>query len=426
MTPPALAQIDACAFYERFVTIAEKPTNHYKEGKEWPCSCPQCGGTDRASFWESGRFCCVRGCQAHASNPYWFLIDVLHYDHLQAMTECDDMMFQLDFLNREPVRLPLFLTRDEPPCSAWQDAARAFCHAAEKCLWGPKGESALRYLHSRGLRDEIIRQAQMGLCPDWYKAPLEHWGLSAEQLGKSDDPQIKIPRGIVIPWFVGGQLWKIQLRRPEPGPDGKKYKEILGSSECLYNVDSLKAGQPALLAESELDALSAQQEAGDLVSCLATGSASKGQQNRLALARLRTASIVLQAFDDDAAGEAGAEEWREALPEGRCTRWAPLAHDINQMLQEGQPVREWVVAGLQMISPDRQPEQGGGRTPEPPPALSWPWWEDHLHSMEERIAAFQARPCASCGGREWMMDEDGLLVCPCIVPKRMEARLLNL
>jgi hypothetical protein len=419
--PPAL---DACAFYERFVTIAEKPTNHYKEGKEWPCSCPQCGGTDRASFWESGRFCCVRGCQAHASNPYWFCVDVLHYDHMQAATECgDDMMLALDIFSREPVRLPLFLVRDEPPCSAWQDAAHAFCHAAEKCLWGPKGQSAREYLHSRGLRDEIIRQAHLGLCPDWYKAPLEHWGLSPEQLGKEEDPQIKIPRGLVIPWFVGGQLWKVQLRRPEPGPDGKKYKEILGSSECLYNVDSLKPGQPALLAESELDALSAQQEAGDLVSCLATGSTSKALTSRWIGRLAQQASHVLQSFDDDEAGEAGAEEWREALPEALCTRWAPLAHDINQMLQEGLPVREWVVAGLQM-----QPEQGGGRTPEPPPALStWPWWEDHLHTLEERIAVFQSRPCASCGGIDWMIDpEDGLLVCPCITVKRLASRLLDL
>lgn len=410
-----LTSTDISSFYERFVVLAGKPTNS-REGLEWACSCPQCGGEDRASFWESGRFCCVRGCQAHASNPYGFCIDVLRYDHQQAATECDDMLLSLDWLNREPVRLPLILTREEPPCSAWQEMARAFCQAAEKCLWGPKGETARAYLHSRGLTDQTVRQAHLGLCPDWYKAPLEQWGLDASQLGKEEDPQIKIPRGIVIPWQADGHLWKIQLRRPVPGPDGKKYKEILGSSDCLYNVDTVRPGQPVLLTESELDALSASQEAGDLVSCVATGSAARGLA-RSVRARLVQASCILQCFDDDRAGERGALAWSEALQE-KVVRWLPLAHDINAMLcEDPQSVRPWIIAGLQTA------EQGEISAPDIPPALpveTWPWWENHLHSLEEQIAVFQSRPCISCGQPHgWMIDpEDGLLVCPCILQKR--------
>ncbi len=411
----ASASVEARSFYERYVMVAGKPTNS-REGKEWACSCPLCGGVDRASFWESGRFCCVRGCQAHASSPYWFLRDVLRYDHHQACYElgCDP----LD-AGARPARppLPLCLTKDEPPNQRWQEAAQAFCRAAENYLWSAKGETALHYLHARRLNDETIRQAHLGLCPDWYKAPLEAWGLSPEQLGKEDDPQIKIPRGIVIPWFVDGALWKIQLRRPAPGPDGKKYKEVLGSAECLYHLDSLSAGRPALLVESELDALSAQQEAGDLLACLATGSTSKALTPRT-LAQLAQAAHILQCFDTDDAGERGAQEWIQALSSERCTRWTPWAHDVNQMLQDRQPVRLWIETGLQMISTENEPVQGDRSVP--PARTSWPYWENHLHSLEERIALFCSRPCAGCGGYDWMLDTDGLLVCPCVVEKRQK------
>src|SRR5581483_8956312 len=132
MLPLALSQIDVKAFYERFVTIAGKPTRHYREGLEWACSCPVCGGTDRASFFASGRFVCVRGtCKnAHASSPYWFLRDVLHYDHSQACFELG--LDPLEVFGKSFSKLPLFLVRDEAPGKLWQEAAHAFCQAAEK------------------------------------------------------------------------------------------------------------------------------------------------------------------------------------------------------------------------------------------------------------------------------------------------------
>lgn len=46
-------------------------------------------------------------------------------------------------------------------------------------------------------------------------------------------------------------------------------------------------------------------------------------------------------------------------------------------------------------------------------------------NMEERVAAFVAHPCESCGGYEWLIDpEDGLLICPCLAYARAKnARL---
>lgn len=353
---PVLQSIDIRAFYERHGCIVSgKPTNS-REGKEWAASCPRCGGRDRFSFWESGRFHCIRGCGWHGSSPYWFLRDE-NYSHSQA---CDDLgidpsaLFESDSYSHVATPLPLFLTRDEPPCQKWQDAAHAFCQAAEKCFWSDKGETARTYLHTRRFTDATIKQAHLGLCPDWYKAPLTDWGLSPEQIGKEDDPQIKIPRGIVIPWYVDGAIWKIQLRRP----DGQ-YFEVLGSSECLYNVDSFQPGRAVLLVESEFDALAAQQEASDLVASVATGSTTKALTGRW-IAKLLRASHILQAFDDDEAGERGAQAWLHVLPEDLCTRWTPWAHDVNDMLRDEQPLKTWIATGLQI-------EKSELHKPEPPP-----------------------------------------------------------
>src|SRR5579885_641457 len=139
---PALS-IDIRAFYEAHGAIVSgKPTNS-KEGKEYACSCPRCGGIDRASFWESGRFCCVRGCRAHASSPYWFLRDIKGFDHRQACQELDlDPQEAFSNSRSDMSPLPLFLLKNEPPSQKWMEQAAVFCRMAEKYLWSSKGETA--------------------------------------------------------------------------------------------------------------------------------------------------------------------------------------------------------------------------------------------------------------------------------------------
>lgn len=342
----AVSQIDAKAFFESHgCVVSGKPTNS-KEGREYASSCPICSGVDRFSFWpETGRWHCIRGCGIHGSSVYWFARDVLGMTHQQALTELGVDISDIDSYSHSPqVKLPLFLLTDEPPCSAWIDAAHTFCHMAEKYLWSAKGETALAYLHSRGFTDQTIKQAHLGLCPDWYKAPLEDWGLDASQLMKTDDPLIKIPRGIVIPYYVNGSIHKIQLRRP----DGT-YFEILGSSEPLYSLAPIE-DRPVLLVESEFDALSAHQEASDLICCVATGGTPKGRNPRN-VTQLHMASKILQGFDDDPAGEKAAAEWQELIPS--IIRHAPWAHDVNDMLKDELPIRAWVELGLSNCEPEQ-------------------------------------------------------------------------
>ena len=97
------------------------------------------------------------------------------------------------------------------------------------------------------------------------------------------------------------------------------------------------------MVEGELDALTIEQEAGDLVTAVATG-ATGGARRMHWLARLALCSVVLVAYDADAAGEAAAGYWLEVLDNGR--RWRPYWEDVNAMAQDGADVRAWVAVGV--------------------------------------------------------------------------------
>jgi hypothetical protein len=66
--------------------------------------------------------------------------------------------------------------------------------------------------------------------------------------------------------------------------------------------------------------------------------------------RMKRAPWVLIAYDDDLAGssgtragDAGAVYWVRTLLQ--AIRWTPWAHDVNEMLQRGQDLRQWVELG---------------------------------------------------------------------------------
>lgn len=388
----ALANIDVKAFFERQgAVVSGKPTNS-REGREYSASCPVCGGVDRFKFWpDTGRWNCIRGCGIHGSSVYWWCCDVLKLNHHQACEELGIDPADLEYGgSTKKVILPLYLTNDDPPCKKWMEAAHAFCQRAEKYLWTSAGESTREYLHSRGLKDETIKNAHIGYCPRWYKEELVIWGLSPEQLGREDDPMIKVPEGIVLPWFVNGDIWKVSIRRP----DGN-YFQVLGSSDALYNVDTLKPGSPAMLFEGEFDALSAQQEAGDLVACVATGSSVKGQTPRW-VARLLLAQPLFLAFDKDDAGEKGAAEWLKKCTKGKAYRWTPWAHDCNDMLKQQQPIRLWVETGLQLVQ--RKPEEQKKEIALPACIVAAPWYKPgttDFHQIEKQAYAWVFEGCTS-------------------------------
>jgi DNA primase len=161
------------------------------------------------------------------------------------------------------------------------------------------------------------------------------WGLTRSS-------PIWLPPGIVVPWHIDGNVWRVNIRRLSGNP---KYIGPAGSRNGLYGADGLRVrpDRPVALVEGEFDALSLQQEAGDLITAVATGSTTGARRPRW-IALLAQAPVVLISFDLDEAGEKAARYWLDILPQAR--RWKPYWEDVNAMLRDGVSLRSWLAAGL--------------------------------------------------------------------------------
>jgi hypothetical protein len=184
------------------------------------------------------------------------------------------------------------------------------------------------------------------------------WGLPPPGSGHGDQgrKRIWLPRGITLPWYVDGGLWRLNVRRPltpaQIASGQAKYMGPAGFANALYNADALRSGRgpcpAAVLVEGEIDALTIAQACGNEIAAVATGSTAGARRIRW-VARLALAPAVLVAFDWDEtqeganAGERAAAWWLNALP--NACRLRPLLHDVNS-LPDPQDVRAWIARAL--------------------------------------------------------------------------------
>jgi DNA primase len=304
-------------------------------GGEYTGPCPWCGGRDRFRVWpdaeKPGYWC--RQCD-RKGDAIQYLRD---HDGLSFREACDRLGQPLPEAPRQH-SIPKHPPLAEAPSARWQANAQTFIEACEQVLWTPAGAHARAYLHRRGLQDETIRAARLGYHAGERWEDPERWGLSA------DHKKIYLLRGIVFPWWVGSEVWKITFRRDGKDiPKDERYKPIAGGSNTLYRVETLRPNAPAMLVEGTLDALSIMQEADDLTAVVAGGTTG-GRLERW-LGRLALSSTILVSFDADEAGEQAAAWWLKALG-AKAKRWRPYWDDPNAMLQDGADLRAWVRAGV--------------------------------------------------------------------------------
>ena len=321
---------------------------------EYHSNCPFCGGTDRFIMRpEIGTYSCAirsSGCD-ESGDCIDFLRNYMHMTTYEAR-EFLGLEQNADFAPSKPVASSQN-GKECPPPARWQDAGTNLVRIAEAGLWSSAGKDMLAYLHARGLGDEIIRKKRLGYVPlqsngRFYESSLESWGLDPLTCAKD---AVRVPTGILIPWFEGNTLWRLALKRPDQ-PRGQNYGQVLGSGEGLFNVDAIQYDFPAMIVEGEFCAMAIDQEAGDLISCVATGSTTRARLSRW-VAELNLASFNLQSFDEDEGGDAGSEYWENTLR--KCQRWSPwISKDPNDLLmrkyfewvKEGFSVREWVEGGI--------------------------------------------------------------------------------
>lgn len=228
----------------------------------------------------------------------------------------------------------------EAPCQEWQTSAKAFVKYCMDILWSEQGHQALDYLRGRGFMDETIKTAQLGYNPTKLRQSADKWGLKQNS---------SLAPGIVIPWILGENLWRITIR-DETVPTGVKegrYKQVAGGSNGLYFGYTLGYDRPVILVEGEFDALSIAQECGHHVSPVATGT-TEGSHTARWIVALAVKDMVLVAFDAEEKGDKAADWWLKRLENAHRLR--PWWEDANQMLRDGiDLLNDWILPRIESI-----------------------------------------------------------------------------
>ena len=306
-------------------------------GGEWSGPCPFCGGTDRFRVWPN------------APRPrYWCRVCGRHGDAIQYLRDRYGLSFR-EACERVGARPPeagsltsALRLSPGPPSGAWQDTARALLSECVGVLNGPRGQAAREYLHSRGLDDKTIWRARLGLNLE------ERW------VGKT-----RLDRGILIPWFLEGDIWAINVRRWDGVPLGDpKYRALAGSVKALYGAAHLQGVHLAFVCEGEFDALLLQQEIEGKVAAGAVAVGGTAGLHDAAVLYLLGCTRILVCGDNDRAGEAFAARWRSLSTRVRVVRVPAGYHDLTDFYQRGGRLRDWAeyqVARLQALEGTGEP-----------------------------------------------------------------------
>ena len=177
------------------------------------------------------------------------------------------------------------------------DALALVTEAAGR-LWTPEGTEALAYLHNRGLTDETIRAARLGV-------------VASVSIPTREGDRCYQARGVVIPWFDGDRLALVKIRQPEGSKP--KYAEAFRDRPGIFPDPAvIEPGGPLVIVEGEFDALLLGQELRDLAAVVTLGSASS-RPDLATRAEMLAAAPWYIATDADEAGDKAASGW----PAGR-------------------------------------------------------------------------------------------------------------
>ena len=222
------------------------------------------------------------------------------------------------------------------PPNAWRARALEFVHQAIATLWTEEGDRARAYLVGRGFLEETLRVWRIGFQPDEQRfASAADWALD----GKS----VWLPRGIVIPWFMGEDIWQVKVRT-NARDSKERYKAVRGGHPLLYGADTLVPGSPAVMAEGELDTLLLWQAVHDRTATVSLGSASRWPTRYGALL-LAQATPLLLAYDADSEGQRGAERLQQLAPRARRIT-VPVGKDVGEFVESGGRVKAWITYEL--------------------------------------------------------------------------------
>lgn len=321
-------------------------------GGEYSSPCPFCkDGKDRFLIWpqrfnknteyQGGRYSC-RVCQKYG-DAITFLRDFygLSYRDACAKLKLIPKKRQSNAIFKQPNQ-PSFVA--DPP-TLWMDKAAKFiewCHS--KLMSNP---SALANVQARGFTLDSLVRYKIGLNPGDirghdFRKDRQNWGLEPELKKDGTFRKLWLPVGFTIPTFSSdGQVVKIKVRRTswKEGDTLPKYVEVSGSkpSPSVFGNAQLPVG---LVLESEFDGLLIQQEASDLIYCVALGGSTKSVDAHTD-SLLRSTKCILFLPDFDQAGALAWVKWKRQFPKIHRIL-TPKGKSAGDALIEGINLRQWI------------------------------------------------------------------------------------
>lgn len=352
---------------------------------EYSSPCPKCGGKDRFTFWlESDTFFC-RGCESRGNLVKFFQqIDGLseqdalkEYYLCQGKSLSDAEAAAAATIKKSQGKAATNKTttrarkteRKSPAgkdvnAELWRQKAGALVEWAHQNLL--KDQAVLSWLESdRGLTLDTVKRCKLGWNPSALFRERKDWGIP-DELNKNGRPKkVWIPVGLVIPGFnSAGNLTRIKIRqpddqRPTDNDTWKRYVELSGSQrEFIYFGENRQA---LIVVESELDAILIDQEAGDLITSVSTGSAANKADNDADLKTLSSARLILVSLDSDEAGEKAAVTYWLSAFKNAIDWFIPPKYGKDHteaVVNNGFPLR--AVIKLQLEEPpEPEPEKPG-------------------------------------------------------------------
>lgn len=222
-----------------------------------------------------------------------------------------------------------------PPAAA---AARDFTEEIKRAHAALKGSEGERYLMSRGLTLETLERFNMGYEPAHY-FPGAH----------TSHPAIMFPYdrgGHYVGWRAIGAHFPGCFDKPKTAEAGE---------EPVFNAGALYYGGPVFVVESQLDAITIEQEGGRAVAIGGGGLRKLEKQ----VAKKAPAGTLILCFDNDEPGREDYEKAAAMLTE----KGLPFikgdicgdAKDPNDLLQRGgEALRQNIASALETVEQERK------------------------------------------------------------------------
>lgn len=301
-----------------------------KTANEYSSPCPECGGDDCFQSWpETNRWWC-RKCE-RSGDPIQYLKDFHNLSFKDAAESVGEVLLERrrkPTVKKKKVVVP-------PEWSVKADKLVEFANT--ELLSNPDRLDWLK--NDRGLTVETVKHFKLGWLETNYYRKRVSWGIEGNK-------KLFIPSGLVLP-LIKEKTLRIRIRRDQQGDFGKYYVLPGSSSEpFVIRVDS----QPAIIVESELDAILLWQELRNNFTIIAMGSAQIKPDEKLT-GLLKAAPFIFICLDSDKTGAKQAHNyWLKTFDNAvRVAIPKKYGKDITEAHLNGLKLNQLVGVGYEFV-----------------------------------------------------------------------------